>query len=55
MQSPQSSKNAGLVFLIVGVANLIVAVVARQPVFYGIAPGLIAIGVVFLAKSRTAP
>ncbi len=52
MQSPQSFKRAGVVFLIVGLANLAIAVVARQPVFYGIAPGLIAMGVIFLAKSR---
>ena len=52
MQSPQSFKNAGIVFLIVGVANLAIAIFARQPVFYGIAPGMIAIGVIFLAKSR---
>lgn len=54
-QSPRSFKNAGIVFLIVGLANLAVAIFARQPVFYGIAPGMIALGVIFLAKSRVAP
>jgi uncharacterized membrane protein YiaA len=54
-QSPPSPKNTGIVLLIVGLANLAIAIVAHKPVFYGVAPGLIAMGVIFLAKSRATP
>ncbi len=57
MQSPQSLqkfKNAGIVFLIVGLANFTVAIATQQPAFFGVAPAFIALGVVFLAKSRAA-
>jgi hypothetical protein len=52
MTSSPAFRNAGFAFVSVGIAELGVAVFAHQPVFYGVAPAMIAIGVVFIARRR---
>lgn len=52
MNKPKNLKGGGLAFLGSGVAFLGVAA-SGQPAFFGVATAMIALGIVFLAKSRS--
>jgi hypothetical protein len=51
-RSPQQSKIAGYCFLGGGVAFFIAAILGRSIAFFGVGASYIALGIVFLAKSR---
>jgi hypothetical protein len=52
MQTPSQSRAAGLAFLGCGVAFLAVALTTGQYAFLGVGPAMLALGIVFLARSR---
>ena len=54
MNQHKRSTGAGVAFLGCGLAYLGVGLGTRNPVFYSMAPGFIALGIVFLVRARRA-
>lgn len=53
MDSISPKKILSLVLILTGAAFLTVGLITRQPALWGVAPGMITLGVVFLALTRT--
>jgi len=51
-QNPKQLRGAGIAFLGAGVAFAAATLAAGQPAFIGVGASLVALGVVFLARSR---